>query len=61
MPVLGAAAALLRSGSDAAVAFPAAPISGDRGLFVQALHLSGRDIEDDLASENVRSWGNILR
>ena len=45
----------------------APPISGDRGLFVQAplhtcrlgslLFFSGRDIEDDLASENVRRLG----
>ena len=47
----------------------APPISGDRGLFVQAppthppalpfglaLFFSGRAIEDDLAPENVPSW-----
>jgi hypothetical protein len=56
-------------GSHATVAFPAAlptpPISGGRGLSSKRptstslgslLFFSGRNIEDDVASENVRSW-----
>src|SRR6516162_3398261 len=54
------------AGGSRLLPLPTPPISGDWGLFVQAppqppvwaplLFFSGRDIEDDLASENVRSW-----
>jgi hypothetical protein len=67
MPALGAAIA--EYGCFSCCPLPRPPISGDRGLFVQAplhthplcrlgslLFFSGRDIEDDLAPENVRSW-----
>ena len=66
----GDRAALLHSRRSCGSSFsccpcPRPPISGDRGPFVQAPPqppfglasvFSGRDIEDDLASENVRSW-----